>query len=79
MGSAYRPDRPDTEAGTRDGIGLQLIRGFSRQLGATLSVVGRGWHVLRRSPDAGEEPAAGMRWTDLSAGAARMPHEHDMR
>ena len=28
----------DTEAGTRDGIGLQLIRGFSRQLGATLSV-----------------------------------------
>ena len=28
--------RADTEAGIRDGIGLQLIRGFVRQLGATL-------------------------------------------
>ncbi len=28
--------RADTEAGVRDGIGLQLIRGFVRQLGATL-------------------------------------------
>ncbi len=30
--------RADTDAGPRDGIGLQLIRGFARQLGATLSV-----------------------------------------
>ena len=30
--------RTETETGTRDGIGLQLIRGFSRQLGATLDV-----------------------------------------
>jgi len=30
--------RVETEAGTRDGIGLQLIRGFARQLGATLEV-----------------------------------------
>lgn len=30
--------RVETEAGTRDGIGIQLIRGFARQLGATLSV-----------------------------------------
>ena len=30
--------RGDTESGTRDGLGLQLIRGFSRQLGATLEV-----------------------------------------
>ena len=30
--------RSETETGTRDGIGLQLIRGFSRQLGATLDV-----------------------------------------
>lgn len=30
--------RADTEAGVRDGIGLQLIRGFVRQLGATLLV-----------------------------------------
>lgn len=30
--------RVQTEAGTRDGIGIQLIRGFARQLGATLEV-----------------------------------------
>ena len=30
--------RFETEAGTRDGIGIQLIRGFARQLGATLQV-----------------------------------------
>ena len=30
--------RVQTEAGIRDGIGLQLIRGFARQLGATLTV-----------------------------------------
>jgi two-component sensor histidine kinase len=30
--------KAETESGTRDGIGLQLIRGFSRQLGAELSV-----------------------------------------
>ncbi len=31
--------RVETETGTRDGIGLQLIRGFARQLGATLDIV----------------------------------------
>ena len=30
--------RSETETGPRDGIGLQLIRGFARQLGATLEV-----------------------------------------
>ncbi len=30
--------RVETESGTRDGIGRQLIRGFTRQLGATLAV-----------------------------------------
>ena len=30
--------RVETEAGTRDGIGIQLINGFSRQLGAKLDV-----------------------------------------
>ncbi len=30
--------RVETEAGTRDGIGIRLIRGFARQLGATLEV-----------------------------------------
>ena len=30
--------RTDTETGVRDGLGIQLIRGFSRQLGAQLDV-----------------------------------------
>jgi hypothetical protein len=30
--------RAETECGPRDGIGLQLIRGFARQLGAVLTV-----------------------------------------
>ena len=30
--------KSETESGTRDGIGLQLIRGFARQLGASLQV-----------------------------------------
>ena len=30
--------KSETESGTRDGIGLQLIRGFTRQLGAALSL-----------------------------------------
>jgi len=43
--------RIETEAGTRDGIGLQLIRGFSRQLGATLDVQeGNGTEYLVRMP-----------------------------
>ena len=28
----------ETETGTRDGLGIQLIRGFAKQLGATLEV-----------------------------------------
>ena len=43
--------RVETEAGTRDGIGLQLIRGFSRQLGATLEVKeGGGTQYVVRLP-----------------------------
>jgi two-component sensor histidine kinase len=34
--------RADTETGVRDGIGLQLIRGFARQLGAPLTVTEDG-------------------------------------
>jgi two-component sensor histidine kinase len=37
-GVGIPPGRGETESGTRDGLGLQLIRGFSRQLGATLEV-----------------------------------------
>ena len=31
--------RAETETGIRDGLGIQLIRGFARQLGATLEVI----------------------------------------
>ncbi|MCQ8277905.1 sensor histidine kinase [Acetobacteraceae bacterium KSS8] len=34
--------RAETETGIRDGLGIQLIRGFARQLGATLEVVEGG-------------------------------------
>ncbi len=34
--------RVRTEAGVRDGLGIQLIRGFARQLGATLTVSKEG-------------------------------------
>jgi two-component sensor histidine kinase len=34
--------RAETETGIRDGIGIQLIRGFARQLGATLTVTEDG-------------------------------------
>ncbi len=37
-GVGIPPGRGETESGTRDGLGLHLIRGFSRQLGATLDV-----------------------------------------
>lgn len=43
--------RVETESGTRDGIGLKLIRGFSRQLGATLNVhEGSGTRYVVRMP-----------------------------
>lgn len=43
--------RVETEHGMRDGIGLQLIRGFARQLGATLEVLeGRGTLYRVRLP-----------------------------
>ena len=57
--------RADTETGVRDGIGLQLIRGFARQLGAPLTVTEDGGTryelelTLRRTrgdPDAGAAP-----------------------
>jgi len=67
-GVGIPPGPSETETGTRDGLGLQLIRGFSRQLGATLSVTeGAGTqyriHMPLRSPlerddDSGlDEPA----------------------
>ena len=37
--------RAETESGVRDGIGIQLIRGFARQLGATLDVAEGGSHA----------------------------------
>lgn len=50
--------RQVTEAGMRDGIGLQLIRGFARQLGASLDVQqGNGTrYAVRMSPHAPTPP-----------------------
>jgi two-component sensor histidine kinase len=65
-GVGIPPGRSETESGTRDGLGLQLIRGFSRQLGATLVVTQQpGTHYsihmpLRpRSPDDDSAPELG--------------------
>ena len=51
--------KSETESGTRDGIGLQLIRGFARQLGATLAVEqGVGTcYAVRLSPQASLQPS----------------------
>ncbi len=49
--------RAETETGVRDGIGIQLIRGFARQLGATLD-------VLEGDPDA-DGRSDGTRYTLL--------------
>lgn len=38
-GIGFPEGRAETESGVRDGLGIQLIRGFARQLGATLDVV----------------------------------------
>lgn len=37
-GVGIPPGQGESESGPRDGLGLQLIRGFARQLGATLTV-----------------------------------------
>jgi two-component sensor histidine kinase len=37
-GVGLPPGGTDTETGVRDGIGIQLVRGLARQLGATLTV-----------------------------------------
>jgi hypothetical protein len=57
-GVGIPPGRSETETGTRDGLGLHLIRGFSRQLGATLEVTeepGTRYSIhmplVRSSPD----------------------------
>jgi two-component sensor histidine kinase len=55
--------RAETETGVRDGIGIQLIRGFARQLGATLTVTedgGTSYEVdipLRRAREPEAKPA----------------------
>jgi len=55
--------RAETETGVRDGIGIQLIRGFARQLGATLKVTedcGTSYEIdipLRHARETNAEPA----------------------
>lgn len=66
--------RVETEAGTRDGIGLQLMRGFARQLGASLTVQeGNGTRYvvrmkLHRQRISGELPGAGAKENAAAAG-----------
>ncbi len=38
-GIGLPPGPAETETGTRDGLGMQLIRGFAKQLGASLEVI----------------------------------------
>jgi two-component sensor histidine kinase len=48
----------ETETGPRDGLGIQLIRGFSRQLGAKLIVEeGRGTRYVVELPLRHDQPA----------------------
>jgi two-component sensor histidine kinase len=64
-GVGIPPGPSQTEAGTRDGLGLQLIRGFSRQLGATLTVTEHpgtrySIHMPLRAPSADRDAPAGL-------------------
>jgi two-component sensor histidine kinase len=63
--------KTETESGTRDGIGLQLIRGFSRQLGGTLAVdeAGGGTRYAVRLPF--REPGGDAHKEALDAAMAR--------
>jgi two-component sensor histidine kinase len=62
-GIGIRAGHVETDTGIRDGIGVQLIRGFARQLGASLTVQerdGTRYTVeipLRREGRASEDPA----------------------
>ena len=52
--------RIETETGIRDGLGIQLIRGFARQLGATLTVTeenGTRYHLVLALRTPRSEPA----------------------
>ncbi|MGI4951670.1 MAG: sensor histidine kinase [Janthinobacterium lividum] len=72
--------RAETEAGTRDGIGIQLINGFARQLGAALEVeqgVGTTYRVRMKlhrerldSPALGRTAKPGAADASLAAGTA---------
>jgi two-component sensor histidine kinase len=64
-GVGIPPGRGETETGTRDGLGLQLIRGFSRQLGATLEVTEHpgtlyNIHMPLRPPTADRDNVEGL-------------------
>ncbi len=58
--------KSETESGTRDGIGLQLIRGFARQLGASLDVEqGPGTrYAVRLAPPSKSHGAPAARMLD---------------
>ena len=62
-GVGLPPGRSDTETGVRDGIGIQLVRGLARQLGATLTVnEGNGTRyevAMRLNPKHMDSPVPG--------------------
>ncbi len=52
--------RAETETGIRDGLGIQLIRGFARQLGATLTITednGTRYHLVLERQTSRSDPA----------------------
>jgi two-component sensor histidine kinase len=62
-GIGLPPGRSDTETGVRDGIGIHLVRGLARQLGATLTVnEGNGTRyevAMRLTPQRSESAGPG--------------------
>jgi two-component sensor histidine kinase len=57
-GIGIPPGPAETETGRRDGIGLQLIRGFARQLGATLECrQNGGTHYIVKLPLKSDRPS----------------------
>jgi two-component sensor histidine kinase len=70
-GVGIRAGRMETETGPRDGIGIQLIRGFARQLGASLVVEegsGTKYHVAIPRRHQGGTPAE----KDIAASTAEV-------
>ncbi len=72
--------KTETETGTRDGIGLQLIRGFTRQLGASLEVEeGHGTRYAVRLPLRPQDPKAAAAALDAANRRRIVCHDRCLR